>query len=95
MGRNDGLKQYFYSMLDTCIPGRELSDAGLELMQSCLSYDPSKRITCDHAMSSEYFVKSSMVIRSSPNFFDYRDDGRWYDEGYQSRIDQDSWHLRF
>ena len=53
MGRSDGLKQYFSCMLDKCIPGRELSDAGLELMQSCLSYDPSKRITCEDAMSSE------------------------------------------
>ena len=95
MGRNDGLKQYFSCMLDKCSPGRKLSDAGLELMQSCLYYDPSKRITCEDAMSSEYFVKSSMVIRSSPNFLDYSDDGRWYDGGYQSRIDQDSWHLRF
>ena len=43
----------------------ELSEKGLDLMKRFLTYDPKNRITCEKALSHEYFAETPLAIHHS------------------------------
>ena len=43
-------------------PHEALSELGLELLKSFLTYDPKKRVTCDSALDNDYFFEEPRAI---------------------------------
>jgi len=56
---------YPISHLRDKFPDRMLSEAGLSLLKSLLTYDPKKRVTCEEALQAEYFRENPLPIDPS------------------------------